>query len=117
LWQRQYSSFRQIAISGNSLFVTDVKGHVYAVDRNDGLELWSQLSLTNRGVTGPAVLGNYVVVGDFEGYLHWLDQDTGEMVARHHVDGSGIYSTPTVVNDVLYSQSRDGDLEAITVPE
>ena len=117
LWQRQYSSFRQLAISGNSLFVTDVKGHVYAVDRNDGLELWSQLSLTNRGVTGPAVLGNYVVVGDFEGYLHWLDQDTGEMVARHHVDGSGIYSTPTVVNDVLYSQSRGGDLEAITVPE
>ncbi len=117
LWQRQYSSFRQIAISGNSIFVTDVKGHVYAVDRNNGLELWSQLSLTNRGVTGPAVLGNYVVVGDFEGYLHWLDQETGEMVARHNVDSSGIFVTPTVVNGVLYSQSRDGDLEAITIPE
>ncbi|WP_235839694.1 outer membrane protein assembly factor BamB [Cognaticolwellia mytili] len=117
LWQRQYSSFREIAINGNSIFLTDVKGHVYAVDRNNGLELWSQLSLTNRGVTGPAVLGDYVVVGDFEGYLHWLDQDTGEMVARHHVDGSGIYATPTVESDVLYSQSRNGDLEAITIPE
>lgn len=117
LWQRQYSSFRQIAISGNSIFVTDVKGHVYAVDRNDGLELWSQLALTNRGVTGPAVIGDYVVVGDFEGYLHWLDQETGEIVARHNVDSSGIFATPTVVNGVLYSQSRDGDLEAITIPE
>lgn len=117
LWQRQYSSFRQIAIIGNSLFITDIKGHVYAVDRNDGLELWSQLRLTNRDVTGPAALGDYVVVGDFEGYLHWLDKNTGEIVARHHVDGSGIFATPTVVNDVLYSQSRDGDLEAIIIPK
>lgn len=117
LWQRQYSSFREMAISGNSLFITDVKGHVYAVDRNNGLELWSQLAMRNRGVTGPVALNDYVVVGDFEGYLHWLDQNTGEIVARHHVDGSGIYATPTVANGVLYSQSRDGDLEAITIPE
>jgi outer membrane protein assembly factor BamB len=117
LWQREYSSYHDISISGNTLFLTDIKGHVYAIDRNNGLELWSQLSLTNRGVTGPAPIGNYIVVGDFEGYLHWLDQATGEVVARHHVDSSGIHTTPTVANGVLYSQSRDGDLEAITIPE
>jgi len=117
LWQREYSSYHDISISGNTLFLTDIKGHIYAIDRNNGLELWSQLSFTNRGVTGPAPIGNYVVVGDFEGYLHWLDQATGEVVARHHVDSSGIHTTPTVANGVLYSQSRDGDLEAITIPE
>ncbi len=117
LWQRQYSSYRELAISGNSLFLTDIKGHVYALERNNGLELWSQLSLTNRGVTGPVAIGNYVVVGDFEGYLHWLDQTTGEIVARHQVDSSGIHTTPTVADGILYSQSRDGDLEAITIPE
>ena len=117
IWQRQYSSYRQISISGNSLFLTDVKGHVYAIDRNNGLELWSQLSFTNRGVTGPAPIGGYVVVGDFEGYLHWLDKDTGEIVARYQVDSSGIHTTPTVTNGVLYSQSRDGELKAITIPE
>ena len=115
LWQRQYSSYREVSISGNSLFLTDVKGHVYAIDRNNGLELWSQLLFSNRGLTGPVPQGNYVVVGDFEGYLHWLDQTTGEVVARHHVDGSGIHATPTVENNVLYSQARNGDLEAITI--
>ena len=115
LWQRQYSSYRDIAINGNSLFLTDVKGHVYAVDRNNGLELWSQLSFTNRGVTGPVPIGNYIVIGDFEGYLHWLDQVTGEIVARHQVDSSGIHTT--VSEGILYSQSRDGDLQAITIPE
>ncbi|MDO6446570.1 outer membrane protein assembly factor BamB [Colwellia sp. 1_MG-2023] len=116
LWKRQYSSYRQLSISGNTIFLTDVKGHIYAVDRINGLERWSQQSFTNRGVTGPAVLKNYVVVGDFEGYLHWLDQETGDIVSRHHVDGSGIFSTPTVADEILYVQSRDGDLQAIKTP-
>jgi len=116
LWKRQYSSYRQLSVNGNTLYLTDVKGHVYAIDRLNGLEKWSQLSLTNRGVTGPAVLKNHVVVGDFEGYLHWLDNETGEIVARHQVDSSGIYATPTVADEVLYVQSRDGDLQAIKTP-
>ncbi len=116
LWKRQYSSYRQIAVSGNTLFITDVKGHIYAVDRINGLEKWSQLAFTNRGVTGPAVVKNYIVVGDYEGYLHWIAQDSGEVVARHLVDSSGIHSTPTVADDILYVQSRDGDLQAIKTP-
>jgi len=116
IWKRQFSSYRSIAIDGNRIFITDVKGHVYSLDRINGLEQWSQLALTNRNVTGPAVVGNYVVVGDFEGYLHWLNKETGEIVARHNVDSSGIYATPVVLDDIIYTQSRDGDLEAIKTP-
>ncbi len=116
LWKRQYSSFSAVAIDGNTIFLTDVKGHVYAVDRLNGLEKWSQPALTNRTVTGPAVVGDYVVVGDYEGYLHWLSQETGEFVARYEVDSSGIYTAPTVVDGVLIVQSRDGDLQAIKTP-
>jgi len=113
LWERQYSSYRQLSVSGNTIFLTDVKGHVYAVDRQNGFEKWSQLALTNRGVTGPVAVGNYIVVGDFEGYLHWLDQTTGEIVARHEVDSSGLHTAPTVYKDIIYVQSRNGDLQAI----
>lgn len=117
LWKRQYSSYRQLSISGNSIFLTNNKGHVYSINRNDGLEQWSNLTMSNRGVTGPVVYGKYIVVGDYDGYLHWLSQESGEIVARHHVDSSGIHSTPTVVKGVLYSQARNGDLEAIQVSE
>jgi outer membrane protein assembly factor BamB len=117
LWKRQYSSYRQIAVYRNDIFITSTNGHVYALNRNDGIERWSNLTLTNRSVTGPAVVGSYIVVGDFEGYLHWLDQDTGQIMSRHKVDGSGIHSTPTVVDGKMYSQSRDGDLQVIITPE
>lgn len=116
LWKRQYSSYRQIAVYRNDIFITNTSGHVYALNRVNGIERWSNLELTNRGVTGPVVVNKYVVVGDFEGYLHWLDQETGEIVSRYNVDSSGIHSTPTVVNEVMYSQSRDGDLQAIITP-
>jgi outer membrane protein assembly factor BamB len=116
LWKRQYSSYRQIAVYRNDIFITNTRGHIYALNRNNGIERWSNLELTNRGVTGPAVVNSYIVVGDFEGYVHWLDQETGQIVSRHKVDGSGIYSTPTVADDVIYSQSRDGDLQAIITP-
>ena len=117
LWKRQYSSYRQIAIYRNTIFLTNLRGHIYAIDRVNGIERWSNLTLTNRNVTGPAVINDYIVVGDFEGYLHWLNQETGDIVARHEVDSSGVHSTPTVVNNVLYSQSRDGDLQAIETPK
>lgn len=116
IWKRQYSSFRELTLVGNTIFATDTKGHIYAIDRNNGLERWSQLALTNRGVTGAAAINNYVVVGDFEGYLHWLDQDSGDIVARHVVDSSGLYIKPTVNNGVLYAQARNGELQAIVKP-
>lgn len=114
LWKRKYSSYRNLAMKGNTLFLTDLKGHVYAINRNNGLERWSQLALTNRGVTGPLVDGKNIVVGDYQGYLHWLDIETGDFVARHYVDGSGIYSTPSITKGVIYAQSRAGNLQAIT---
>jgi len=117
IWKRQYSSYRQISIYRNTIFLTNLRGHVYAIDRVNGIERWSNLALANRGVTGPAIIDDYVVVGDFEGYLHWLNQENGEIVARHEVDSSGIHATPTVLNNVLYSQSRDGDLQAIETPK
>ncbi|MEI6894999.1 MAG: outer membrane protein assembly factor BamB [Colwellia sp.] len=117
LWKRQYSSYRPIAVYRNDIFITTTRGHIYALNRLNGIERWNNQQLKNRGVTGPVVVGRYIVVGDFEGYLHWIDQDTGEIVSRHNVDSSGIHSTPTVVDDIIYSQSRDGDLEVIVTPE
>jgi len=116
VWKRKYSSFHELAYSGASLFVVDDHSRIYAVDRRNGLELWNNTALANRDLTAPAVFKDYVVVGDFEGYLHFLNKSDGQIVGRIEVDSSGLYSQPLVVNDNLYVQTRGGEVVRVTLP-
>jgi outer membrane protein assembly factor BamB len=54
-------------------------------------------------------------VGDFEGYLHWFDIETGELQARAKAGSDRITSRPLVVNDRLYVVNDAGKLYAFEV--
>lgn len=120
VWKREYKSYRRISMDGNSLFVTDTNSVVYALDRRNGVELWSQGALRYRNLTAATPVSSYVVMGDKYGYLHWLNQSTGEIVARLEVGGDdedeSIYAAPVVEGRTVYTQTRDGDLVAIETP-
>lgn len=116
MWQRKYSSFHNLALLGLNLILVDDRGRIYAIDRRNGQELWTNSELTNRQVTGAVLFNDYIVVGDFEGYLHFLNRE-GEMIGRVQVDSSGLFATPVVADNKLYTQSRDGDLVAVEVAE
>jgi outer membrane protein assembly factor BamB len=68
--------------------------------------------MRNRGLTRPAFYGNYVVVGDQEGYLHWLDTDIGSFVARVRPGKKGFAAAPMTVGTTLYVLTVKGDLIA-----
>ncbi|MED5524649.1 outer membrane protein assembly factor BamB [Gallaecimonas pentaromativorans] len=113
LWKRDYSSYRSMAIVGFDLIVSDANSTLYNIDRRSGLEKWSQPMLLNRRITAPAILGDKVLVGDFEGYLHWFDKNSGELLGRDEINSSGLYARPVVVDGNVLVQSRDGDLYMI----
>jgi outer membrane protein assembly factor BamB len=71
-------------------------------------------ALLNRDVTAPAVVGNYLVVGDFEGYLHWLDKNTGAFVARQRISDERIIAPAVIAGNTVYGFSTDGELVALT---
>lgn len=114
LWKRNFSSFNGMSADRKNLYVTDDQGNVWAIDRNTGASLWKQDKLLNRQVSGPGVIGDYVVVGDFEGYLHWMSIDDGRFVARTRVDSTGISSLPISDGQRLYSYSKGGTLSALS---
>jgi outer membrane protein assembly factor BamB len=117
IWKREYKSFRRMSLSGSTLYLVDVNSNVYALDSRNGVELWSQGALKQRLLTGVTPIGNYLVAGDKYGYLHWFDQADGKVVARLEVGGDdedeGIYHAPVVDADIIYTQTRDGELVAI----
>ena len=114
LWQRDISSHSELGADSGNLYVTDEIGNVWALDRFSGASIWKQEKLTYRQITGPAVLGDRIIVGDFEGYLHWLDKETGDLSARTQIADDPILAQPIVANDVLFAYASGGTLAAYT---
>jgi outer membrane protein assembly factor BamB len=115
LWARDVSSVSGLAVAGAVVYVTDDRGAVIALDKSSGSSLWKQDKLTDRRVSGPLVYGNYVVVGDLEGYVHVINREDGAFAARIATDGSAIASTPIALENAVLVQTRKGGLFAIDV--
>jgi outer membrane protein assembly factor BamB len=115
LWQQEMSSFAGLGTDGNRVYVTDEFGAVVALDRRGGTQVWRQEALRLRDVTAPTRFRNAVVVGDFEGYLHWLDPADGHFVARTRAAGDRITSPPLVMGLNLFVQSDDGTVAAFAI--
>lgn len=113
VWAANNSIYNEMSLDQDHLYVADENGHVWSLERLVGATVWMQDKLHARPVSGPALLGRAVIVGDFEGYLHAMDTADGRFVARHRVGDAGINESPLVVDDVAYVLSRDGLLTAL----
>jgi outer membrane protein assembly factor BamB len=111
-WARDFSSYRTPAIDAGQLYVAGSDGTVGALRRRDGTVVWQQEGLKRRGLSAPAVMGNAVVVGDFDGYLHWLDRDSGKFVAREHAGSTRFSVQPVVVDGRLFAIDDGGRVVA-----
>ena len=116
LWSKKYSGYNDITVAGFDIFLTDYRGYVYAISRETGEQRWVNTELAYRNVTGVTIANDYLVVGDAEGYLHWIDRATGKFVAQQKLDSDGLYIEPIATSSYLYVQTRSGDLIAIEKP-
>ncbi len=114
VWRKEMGSTHSFVVDSQQLFVVDQNDNVRAVSKNGGTILWTQAGLLHRQLTDPVIYENYIVVGDFEGYLYWLDKDNGEIVAKTQVSSSGLISKPLVVDNKIVVQAKNGDIYAFT---
>jgi outer membrane protein assembly factor BamB len=116
LWGREMSSTSGLALDARYAFVSDDKGMVYALDRSTGTSVWRQDKLRLRNLSAPLALGQEIVVADIQGYVHFLDRDSGAFVGRVATDGSPVSTTPLALPDGgILIQTRDGGLYAFAV--
>ena len=111
-WARDLSSYRGLALGDTALYGVTDQGAVVAVSRRDGTELWRQEALRLRRLSTPAVVDDAVVVGDFDGYLHFLDRSSGEMLARVRAGGDQVSNRPVVVDGLVIVQDDGGRVSA-----
>lgn len=114
-WKRNYSSAINMSSDGKRIFLVTEKDHVVAVDARSGTELWNNKELEYRQLTSPMIIDNYIVLADSEGYLHWLDRDTGLFVSQQEIDSDGIAISPIIVEDGFLIVTREGDIKKMRI--
>ena len=85
LWARDFSTHTGIVLDDKALYSSDENGHVWALDRLNGATIWKQEKLAFRNLTRPTIVGDYIAVGDFEGYIHLLSRYDGRFIARYQL--------------------------------
>ena len=111
-WSAQSGGPGRVGVASDRVVVADANGTVWALDKSTGGVLWQQPGLARRNVAGTAVQGDYAVVGDYDGYLHWLKLSDGSFAARQRAGGDAIKAAPVVADGVLLVQTTGGELSA-----
>jgi outer membrane protein assembly factor BamB len=114
LWRNEaVSSHTGLSQDEQYLYISNSAGHVLQLDKRTGSSLWEQKDLLGRKLTSPVAYQGNVVVGDIEGYVHWLSGTDGRQLARVQVAGDAIDAKPVVVGDTVYIYAKDGTLAAV----
>ena len=114
LWSREVSSLTGVSLDASNAYVSDDKGAVQTLERRTGRSLWKQDRLANRQLSLPLPIGNEVVVGDVEGYVHFMARDSGAFLARLATGGTPIRAAPIRLPTGFLVQTQNGGLYALS---
>jgi outer membrane protein assembly factor BamB len=114
-WSHEMSSYRGLAADEDNLYVTLADGIVVAMRQRDGLELWRNDKIKRRSLSAPVVNATAIAVADYQGYVHWLDKSTGELVARVHVKKQRVSNPPVGDDNTVVVLTDGGSMAAYRV--
>ncbi len=115
VWSQEASTHKDLAAEGRTLYLSEADSVVKALSTATGEMRWDNDQLLRRHINGPQIIGDYLAVGDYDGYLHLLKRDDGSFAARRRLDRGGISGTMVTDGDTLYVQTDGGRLVALEV--
>ena len=115
LWARDFSSSVGMDRDARFAMITDDQDAVHALDASSGASVWKQDALARRAVSRPLIVGDHVIVGDVQGYVHALTRDTGSFAARDRAGNDAISADPVAYGRGFVVQGAGGDITAYEV--
>ena len=113
LWSRPFSSYTGVDEAAGKVVAVDDASNIWALDAGNGGDLWKQGDLEWRWLSAPAIeQDKYIVVGDLQGHVYWLDLADGKLLAKAHPAGSAIEARPLVQGDIVVVAGKDGSVTA-----
>lgn len=118
VWRRsEMSSYKNMVADWLSIFVVDVKNHIWSAEQSNGAINWLQDRLENRQLTPLVKIDDYLLTADFEGYLHVLSASDGRLIGRLKVSNVAITVAPIVDDGLIYVQNVDGEMTALRLSD
>ena len=113
VWSKSLSTLNDLSWGETQIFVTDVNSKVHAIDPSSGATTWTQNELHHRKLNAPTVWKDYVLVADFEGYIHIISRSNGQLVGREKTVSNPVGSQILVSDEIIYLISDAGQLVAL----
>jgi outer membrane protein assembly factor BamB len=116
IWTREFSSSVGMDRDDGIVVITSADDSVHGLDARSGVSQWKQGPMFMRRLSRPLLVGDAVVFGDFEGYVHVLDRNQGGFIARTRADGGAIEAAPRRLGARSFVvQTRDGSVQAFEI--
>ena len=115
LWSVDASSYQDLSHALGRVFITGSDSIIKAYNADSGELEWQQDAMLRRKLTAPVVVGSYLVVADYKGYVHFLSQLDGRIVARKRVSFSSVKSRVLADGSNIYVMADNGRIKAYRI--
>ena len=113
IWSRNVGGINGIGGDAQYIYGADGSDRLSAWRIATGDTAWTVEQFQNRKLGVPLATAKSVLVGDFEGYVHFVERETGKTQARLATDGSPIIAAPVALNGIVLIATQKGGLYAI----
>ena len=117
VWRVEESTVHGTATGFGNIYSVSDNGSVNAWRLGEETANWTNDALARRGLSEPITFNNYLVLGDFEGYLHLLAQSNGRFVGRLRADRRGVRARMLTRAGTLYVYGNGGQLSAYRIAQ
>ena len=111
-WARNVGGTTGVAADQDFVYAADANDRITAWKRNGGDTAWTSDRLLHRTLSAPLGVGRKVVFGDFEGWMHFLDRESGRPLMRLPTDGRPVAAAPVKLGTTLVAVTRGGGVFA-----
>jgi outer membrane protein assembly factor BamB len=112
LWTKNVGGAQAVGADGELVAGADGSGRITAWRAATGDLAWTAEQLLHRELSGMLVIGRTVIVGDFEGQVHFLDRVDGKTLLRLPTDGSPVIGAPVAMGNTVLVTTRRGGIFA-----
>ena len=112
LWRNPTSSTKNVIHTKNITYIIDSSDIIKSYDGINGNILWILEDLKLRQLSSPKKYKNYLISGDYEGYLHLIDLNTGLIEGRTRPSRQAVKEI-FVHKDILFSLDDSGRISAL----